>query len=268
MKRLLKIEWQKLKASNAFKVLILLYFIFMALVAITLGTISIGDTSNPNGFSLDLGQSRVFDFPYIWQNVLWVAGFFKILLAVIMVIYITNEFQYKTLRQHLIDGMSRKEFLIGKLSMSVILAFVSTVFVIITILILGAAHSSNTDWTLIFDRTYFIPAYFLEVLIIMILSLLLGTLLKKTGLALGLLFIYYWVVDPIAAFKLKEFGAYLPLEAMRNLIHQPITGMVTNSDQIGIQNIFWVEPRDVLVVSAYILLFSYLTFLLLKKRDI
>lgn len=268
MKRLLKIEWQKLKVSNSFKVLILLYFIFMTLVAATLGTISLGDPSNPNGFYLDLGAVGVFDFPFIWQNVLYIAGFFKIILAVIMIIYVTNEFQYKTLRQHLIDGMSRKEFLIGKLSVATVIALVSTAFVILTILILGLIHSNLSDYSLIFMRTYFVPAYFLEVLIILTFALLLGTLLKRTGLAFGLLFLYYWVVDPLLAYKVKPLSDYFPMEAMRNLIHQPLTRMVPQSEQIGIKSITTVAPQDILIVSAYILLFSYLTFLLLKKRDI
>jgi len=48
-----------------------------------------------------------------------------------------NEYSYGTLKQNLIDGMSKKEFILSKFITVVAFSIVSTLFVFITSLILG-----------------------------------------------------------------------------------------------------------------------------------
>ena len=57
----------------------------------------------------------IFNFPYIWHFNTWVAALFKALfLAIVIVSMMANEYSNKTIKQNLIDGLSKKEFVLSK----------------------------------------------------------------------------------------------------------------------------------------------------------
>ena len=79
----------------------------------------------------------VFNFPFIWHFNTYFADYFKIFLAVVIVSMMANEYSYGTLKQNLIDGMSKKEFVISKFLTVLLFAVISTLFVFVVSLILG-----------------------------------------------------------------------------------------------------------------------------------
>ena len=64
---------------------------------------------------MDFGTLGIFSFPGIWHNVTYVAGFFKFFLAILVAILVSGEYEYRTIRQNIIDGMSRLEFFKSKI---------------------------------------------------------------------------------------------------------------------------------------------------------
>ena len=110
MKRLLTIELQKIWLNKASRVLSIIYFLSLFLLAsIALIEFDFGF------FKFEAAKSGFFNFPYIWHFTTFVASWFKLFLAVIIVSMVANEFSYGTLKQNLIDGMSKKEFLLSKI---------------------------------------------------------------------------------------------------------------------------------------------------------
>ena len=115
MTRLFEIEWLKLKNYRVFWILIIMYFTGLIIV-LSSGMFLMQFFKNQGAeFSgIDPTIIPLYDFPDVWQNMTYVATFFKIILAFIVIISVTNEISYRTMRQNVIDGMSKWEFLKSK----------------------------------------------------------------------------------------------------------------------------------------------------------
>ncbi|MCK5782305.1 MAG: ABC transporter permease subunit [Flavobacteriales bacterium] len=266
MLRLFKIEFRKLKTNRSFYIFTSFYLISLVGLAWTMGSFNL----NFNQAEVNLGNIGIFDFPNIWQNITYVASFFKIILAIIFITFITNEYQYRTLRQNLIDGLSKKEFLASKVIMMVSMAALSTLFVLAIILIIGFTQSSYLEMDIIFMKSSFIFAYFIKLVAFFSMIMLIAFVVKKTGFSLATLFIWAVIIEPLLTYKFLPEGwsRALPLEAMSNLIHEPFS-RITNADKL-IGNITYssVDPIDVAISLAYTTLFIFLSYQVLKKNDL
>lgn len=265
MLRLFKIEFRKLRTNKSFFIFTLIYFLSITGLAWVLG-----GSMNFDNFDLNLGDLGVFNFPGIWQNLTYVAAFFKIILAIIILTFITNEFEYRTIRQNVIDGLSKKEFLASKFIMILAISFVSTIYITIVTLIIGLTQSSFTEFDIIIMNSSFIIAYFVKLVSFFTLIMMIAIILKKTGFSLASLFIWAVVVEPILKWKVlpENLGRFLPLEAMANLIHEPFS-KITNADKIiGNTTYSTVDPIDIIINIVYITIFLYVSYTAIKRRDL
>jgi len=265
MLRLLRIEFRKLKSSNSFYIFSFFYFLSLAGFAWFMGSFGI----DLDKIKMNLGDLGIFNFPNIWQNITYVASFFKIIFAIIFVTFITNEYQYRTLRQNLIDGLSKKEFIASKTLMMTVLAAISTIFVFLIIMIIGLTQSSFLEFDVIIMRSSFIFAYFVKLIAFFSFIMLIAFFVKKTGFSMATLFIW-WIFELVLKFKYLPEGwdIYLPLESMSNLIHEPFS-KITNADQLlGNTTFNFVDPVNVVISLAYTTLFIYLSYIIVKNRDL
>ena len=146
MKRLLSIELQKIWKNKASRVLTIAYFVLLSFIAL------IASIKFDLGvFHFDVAEMGIFNFPFIWHFNTYVAAILKFFLAIVIVSMMANEYSYGTLKQNLIDGMSKKEFILSKFLTVVLFAFVSTVFVFVMSLILGYSFSSYTEIGIVFS---------------------------------------------------------------------------------------------------------------------
>lgn len=104
--RLLRIELYKLWHHRISKILIFGYFILIFSIAI-LSTLKV----EWGPIKFHLADQGIFNFPYIWHFNTFMIALLKIFFAIIIVAMIGNEYSYKTLKQNLIDGLSKAEFL-------------------------------------------------------------------------------------------------------------------------------------------------------------
>ena len=109
MKRLLTIELQKLWLNRASKWLIITYFVLLSFIAL-LASVNF----NFLGLDFRLADMGIFNFPFIWHFNTYIATWLKLFLAIIIVSMMANEYTYGTLKQNLIDGLSKKEFITSK----------------------------------------------------------------------------------------------------------------------------------------------------------
>ena len=61
----------------------------------------------------------------------------NIVLGIIVIFVISNEYSFKTMRQNLIDGLNRNQLFVSKLLLISILTFLSTLVVYLSGLIAG-----------------------------------------------------------------------------------------------------------------------------------
>ena len=137
MKRLLAIELQKIWKNRASKILTISYFVLLSFIAL-IASIKFDIGS----FQLQIADEGIFNFPYIWHFNTYIAAILKFFLAIVIVSMMANEYSYGTLKQNLIDGMSKQEFVLSKFLTVVLFSAASTLFVFLLSIILGLSFSS------------------------------------------------------------------------------------------------------------------------------
>lgn len=267
MNKLIKIDFRKYYRSRTFWVLSALYvvlvvFVFMVTESFLNHVVSnVGKNAQVAipGFSL-------YSFPYVWHNLAFVARFFKIFLALIVIIFITNEYNYKTIRQNIMSGMSRAEFLFSKVLFVFFIAFAVSLLLFFSALFLGLTHTKDMTLAMVFSKMYFVPVYFLEVFSFLLLALLFAFLLQKQGLAIGIFALYYYVIEPVVAFRLPENVArFLPIKMITRLIDVPNSSLMKLFGVHFRETVSWFDVTGSLV---YAVLFVVLVYLYLKNHDL
>ena len=278
MLRLLNIELIKLWNNRSSKVLILAYFILLTSIALIA---SIKFDIGPVKFHL--AEQGIFDFPYIWHFNTYVAASLKFFLAIVIVSMMANEYSNKTIKQNLIDGLSKKEFIASKFVTVSVFALVSTVFVFIITLILGFAFSDITELYHVFSDTEYLLAFFVKLVGFFSFCLFLGILIRRSAFALGFLFVWY-IIEKIAYGLLRweieltenswrTITQFFPLESMSNLIVEPGSRLGAAKElakQVGEDfnfdySVHWYQ---IVIVLAWTSLFIYGSYKLLQKRDL
>lgn len=273
MIRHLHIELMKVISYRAFWFMILFYVLLLAFMIFGIpGLIDYVAEKSGEPTKFRIFKAIVFNFPDIWQNIAFVASmrfFIKIILGIIIIILVTTEYHFMTIRANIINGYSKKDFLLGKLEMIVFLSLVSTLVIFLSGLYLGFIHSSSTSIGDVFGKMIFLLAYFIEVSAYLIFCLFLGILFKKTGITFIAHFVYL-IVEPILEYNLPDsFGPYLPLNAMNGILKTPNTSLIkVKSPEFNFDFQEVVAIQDVGVCLAYALLFTGFSYLLLKKRDV
>ncbi|MFD2824225.1 ABC transporter permease [Lacinutrix iliipiscaria] len=274
MLRLLSLELQKLLHNRVSKILIFVSFVLPFTVLI-LSSIKI----NFFGFfTLELGELGIFNFPIIWHITTFFASQFKFFFAIVVVSMIGNEYSNKTIKQNLIDGLSKKEFILSKFYTIVFFSFVATLLIALASFFIGLYYSSYTEASIIFRETNFLLAYFVKLVGFFSLCLFFGMLVKRSAFALAFLFILYileyiilglltWQTNYEFAEKIQNF---FPLKSMYKLIDQPIQRIVMTKfpDKSEIAYDYAVHWHEIGIVLIWTSLFIFLSYRLLKQRDL
>ncbi|HMJ70073.1 MAG TPA: hypothetical protein VK508_14305 [Cyclobacteriaceae bacterium] len=266
MLHLLQIDLKKLTNYRTFWIVCGIYFITLAFITASgMEVLKFASEKIEDfGGSININRIPLYHFPDVWQNLIWVAGFFKFVLGVMVIISVTNEFAYRTVRQNIIDGLSRWEFLQSKILTNAVLAATSMVMLFFIALITGLIYSPELRFSEIIDDIEFFPAYFLQVFGYLSFALLMSVLVNRAGLTIiilmvarGLeLFIIHKAVD------VDALTPFFPLESVERLITVPFMRYV-------FQEVL-DHPMIISVLTAgtWIFLFNYFAYLKLKKSDI
>lgn len=277
MKRLLQIELIKLWNNRASKTLIYGYFILLTSIALIA---AIKFDIGPIKFHL--AEQGIFNFPYIWHFNTFVAALLKIFLAIIIVSMMSNEYTYKTIKQNLIDGLSKKEFIASKFLTVVLFSLMSTGFVFVTSLILGSIYSDYTEIGIVFSDLRFLVAYFIKLLGFFSFCIFIGILVKRSAFALGFLILWQMFegfTRGMIRWKLFDgdttdaIMGFFPLNAMFNVLKEPFTrlsAVQSVANQIGeeIALDYGTTLLDMLIVIAWTAIFIWGSYAILKKRDL
>ena len=234
-------------------------------------------------FKLHFAEMGIFNFPFIWHFNYYIAASLKFFLAIVIVSMMANEYSYGTLKQNLIDGMSKKEFVLSKFLTLVLFALTSTLFVFIMSIILGFSFSSYTELGIVFSEMEYILAYFVKLIGFFSFCLFIGVLIKRSAFAIGFIFVWF-LVEKISYLTLKfdifnrdprvdQVYAFMPLESMSNLIVEPFTrlSVIKNiQTAVGDTNVkdYSVHFSSILVVLVWTTLFIFLSYKIIKKRDL
>lgn len=277
MLRLISIEFHKLRYNRASKILTIIYFGLLTSIALIAAV-----KFNFGPIKFHLAEQGIFNFPYIWHFNTYVAAILKFFLLLVIVSMMANEYSYKTLKQNLIDGLSKKEFILSKFYTVIAFALASTFFVFLVSLVLGLFYSDFTELSIIFSDLQYLLAFFIKLVGFFSFGLFLGILIKRSAFAVGALIVWYiteWIIFGILNWKVtsletaQKIKNFFPLESMQNLIKEPgsrLSAVKSIANQMGgnFSKDYSVHFTDVLIVLIWTFIFIYLSFKLLKKRDL
>ncbi len=270
MIRLIRIELKKILPYRAFWLLVGFYALSLTFTLIVSQVII-------NKILLEAGKSApipllkisLYQFPRVWNNLTYMAGFLTLFLAIIVIFFVCNEFSNKTLRQNIINGLSRKEFILSKLYFILIFSLAATLLIFLIGLILGLIHSNDVDIGQIFSsRLQFILGYFIEVFTYLVFAFFIAFLLKKAGLAVITLLFYTMIEQIIIWWKIpSEYVKFFPMKAFGRLVHFPRIPLPEINGQ-GIRFQDYVSILDSAIALLYAGIFVLLIYLLIRKRDL
>lgn len=260
MLSLLKIEWLKIKYYTAFKVLSIFFVAGIILTNYIVFSVNKNIVSNIKPVGL-VSSFNPYSFENTWQTTSYATGFLLILPALLIIILITNEYSYRTSRQNIIDGWSRQQFVEVKITIAFIIAMVSTILVVLTAFTF--ALFSGTDFSLNdFDHVGF---FALKAFSYNMLAVLVSVLIKRTGFAIGLYFIYLGAENIVSqlldvwSMKIRKdtgtdlgsMGDYLPMNASDGLLTFPDNPLKSMAKSALPTDYYWI----VIALAIFYLLF-------------
>jgi ABC-type transport system involved in multi-copper enzyme maturation permease subunit len=193
---------------------------------------------------------------------------------------IGNEYSNRTLKQNLIDGLSKKEVILSKFYFILAYSAIVTAVVFIIVLLIGVFNtpSANLYLDTIFNGSEFILAYFVKLLTFFSFCLFVGVLIKRSAFALGFLFVSF-IVELIlyGLFRFRwydydtsnEIMQFFPFTSMWNLIDEPFSRIVSllNPQEMFVTDykVYWYE---FLIAIVWIVIYIFFSYRLLKRRDL
>lgn len=211
-----------------------------------------------------LGES-LYGFPGLWEKLGYVASYFTMLLGVLLIILITDEFQFRTFRQQVIDGSSVSGLVQNKLAVSGLLAGFAVLVVLATGTYFGLTRAAGT----VAQATAGLPAvllYGVQVLGVLALAALVAVLVRRSGAAILLFLLYLWVAEPLLRLALPDkLDRYLPAKVFNSLT--PMPGREVLATVTG-PSLALLPTQALPLALAYTALFWSVSYLLLRSRDL
>ncbi|MBN1387292.1 MAG: ABC transporter permease subunit [Bacteroidales bacterium] len=271
MKRLIQLEWTKISSYGFFRVILILT---LSLFLLTVFVFSRIDISVP-GFT----WRNLFRFPDVWSSFAWVASWFNLLLAILVITIAGNEFSGKTLRQQVMTGLSREEWLAGKGLLILGLAFFGALMVTLAGFIFGFIFTGELNVGIIFEKISILLVYLVQAIGYMVLGLLFISVLRTNALAIILYLLYFIMIEPIIrGLCPAEIRPWFPVKIISHLTPLPEFFEITSGEALD-NNFMTFEsiglvPRQlegsitIIMALVYISAFGLITYLVVKKRDL
>ncbi len=204
-----------------------------------------------------------FIFPKVWHASAWMGGLFFVMIGMLFILLITNEVQYRTHRQNIIDGWSRFDFLKAKFSLLIFFVLVSTLLVAICALVVGLVFSE--DYDAMGEGIHYLGYFALMATLYLVVAFLVAILVKRTGLSIIIYFAFVCAVDNILWLILtlydNQVGYFLPLESTDSLVVNPFKPSIMEKRTVDDH---WLLAT----ATGYILLFAFIITSYFKKTDL
>ena len=213
-----------------------------------------------------------FAFPDVWAIAVYSSSYFNVMMGVLAVMVISNEYSFKTLRQHVIDGLSIKKAIFGKFLVLLTFSLIITTYTFLTGLLFGLFETTSD--VPFFEGIESIALYFIQTLCYFSFAFFIAVLVKKTAVSITL-FILSFITETIIGITISIGGfqtlyAYMPLNAFSKLTPFPILKemIAAGNARSGNVPVILDTPINVAVCLAYMVLFFLVAYFTLKRRDL
>lgn len=271
MTALVRTEWMKMRKYNAFWWIMgvtalaypgIIYIFYLAYHDLT---------HNPNqaGQVAKMALGNPFSFPEAWHTIAFASSLFVFIPAVVVIMLITNEYSYRTHRQNIIDGWSRNQFVTSKLIDVLLMTVIITILYFVVTLVTGIANQERLlkdYWSL----SYYIGLFALQTFSQLSIAFLMGFLIRKAFIALGLFLGYFILIENIMVglgYKyLNDAGRFLPLEMSDRMIPKP--AFWGRLDPEAYQHSINLIPQYILLTVLLTTVIWVICYRVNRKRDL
>ncbi len=250
------------------------------------------DAQTNSGSGEMFKMSILYEFPHVWGSLGYVGSWFTYtFFGLLGILLITVEFGNKTLRQNIITGLGRAQFLTGKFVIAAVISLLLTAIYFIVGLIYGFIHTDSEKLSEAFQfgvAAEYFARYWLQSFGHMAIGIFLGVLFRKSGIAIIFYLLYFFlemilrhVVHSNLLFNSKtewvrETMHFYPLNCLEDLL--PLTGFTDplQRSMFGEGNqapgmdfdMFLSTTQAVAGSSIYLAIFMALSYFLMIKRDL
>jgi hypothetical protein len=271
MTTLIRTEWLKMKKYNAFWWIIGITALSYPGVNYITYKAYEDITNNPSqaGQIAKMALGNPFAFPEVWRTIAFFSSCFVFIPAVVVIMLVCNEYTFRTHRQNVIDGWSRGQFITSKLLDVLMVSLLITILYAAVALITGFANQTrliHDTWS----QSYYIGLFFLQTFAQLSIAFLLGFLIKKAFLALGLFLFYFIILENIIVgfFNWKHLQAadYMPLEISDKIIPRP--AFWGKFDEEAYKHTLNVVPQHIILTVILTAIIWAICYRVNSKRDL
>jgi ABC-2 type transport system permease protein len=202
--------------------------------------------------------SSIFQFPDVYNYVAYIASFFNLMVGVIIIVFTTNELKYKTQRQNVIDGLSKVDVIMAKFIVVVLLAAVISLYTFLVSFIFGALNGSISD---MFNGIELIGVYFVSTVGYFIFAFFFANLVRLPALAIVLYLVSTTVEGIVGLIATSTYVEFFPLTMFSALVPFPM-------DIFEVPDFMWGQGGRVALSLGYIAIFTIISYMVIRKRDV
>ena len=258
MLALIKIEYKKIIPYKTFWVIFGLFFIFTPIVFYGAGQIKI------EGFPIDF--ATMYNFPDVWNNITYIGSWFNLLIGMLLVILVCNEFSFKTFRQHVIDGQSKADFIVSKILLMTSFALISTIYLFVLGALFGLVSSGSESF--LTDIKYLV-IYFIQSLGYLSVGLIIAVLIRSSAMAIITFICSILAESIIRALVPDVIDQYFPMKIISNLTPFPTPkGFIVEEMRNTVIPDVMSLNTTLIVAVVYVFVFWVVSYFILTKKDI
>lgn len=268
MKQLLSIEYSKLRKLNSLRILLLVYFVIVPLWMFFLGFFF---TSVMHDVPFGPTKQDLYAFPGVWRFITYSASWFNLMMGIAVVIITCNEIHFRTMKQNVIDGLTKQQIILSKFLVIFALAVIVTVYTALAGFLIGGFYSGFGGF---YQNLHYVPTYFLQTLGYFSFAFLFAVLVRRPALSI-IFFVVSFIVEFIIGLVLTKAASgipyqFFPLNIFSQLTPVPFFEKVIHYKEMKTGTNIWIMPdwMQYALVIVYIALFFFIAYRVLKRRDL
>lgn len=216
-----------------------------------------------------------FGFPNSWPRVLTDGAFAAATFSAVLIALLTaSEFDWRTSRQNVIDGLSRRQWFTAKLLLIptiVLFFYASELILAVTLAWLGTDPKLENAFTLSSVQYIAVAGVFTSMLCYASLALLISVITRSAGPALGFTLIYQvfeiLVTRTLRGFKLDTLADCFPFQVHMAMFKYDQYLPAGSAARGPLENI-WDTPDLFAACIGWIVFFILVSWLVYRKRDL
>ncbi len=266
IKRIFTVEKIKILSYKPFWFLIAAYAGLFILASLIISSITSAISVN----NIPLPFTRLFVYPYAWNTITWIGKWFYFLLGFPVILLVINEFDYHTIRQQIVNGMSRIEFVISRYAMIACLCIFACFVVLVSAIIFGKPTEDNSIFSMV--SLQFLMGFFIQGIGYLGFALLVSVVLRKAIIAAGVFLIWPLLAEPIFGWMLDKLmemrhlemviAKWLPCHVFSAVIPSPF-GVITSGKTLSSP-----DPVIIGLSLGYSALMFLLVLIKIKMSDL